>query len=130
MVQITQRRFPMIDNTIFCLFPKIDFDRLKNIKIIPYFLGAWRQPINYLWLHKADHVQSSVSVYGLCTRFRNQVSISHFIWTFEISSNRIRFIANRLISRRVATRTQKRSCVHIENFYKNENMVNLGHKVE
>jgi hypothetical protein len=32
--------------------------------------------------------------------------------------------------RRVATRTQKRSCVHIENFDKNENMVNLGHKVE
>ena len=31
--------------------------------------------------------------------------------------------------RRVATRTQKRSCVHIENFDKNENMVNLGHKV-
>jgi hypothetical protein len=29
----------MIDNTIFCLFPKIDLDRLKNIKIIPYFLG-------------------------------------------------------------------------------------------
>ena len=26
MVQITQRSFPMIDNTIFCLFPKIDFD--------------------------------------------------------------------------------------------------------
>ena len=33
-------------------------------------------------------------------------------------------------SLRVATRTQKRSCVHIENFDKNENMVNLGHKVE
>jgi hypothetical protein len=32
--------------------------------------------------------------------------------------------------RRVATRTQKRSCVHIENFDKNQNMVNLGHKVE
>ena len=32
--------------------------------------------------------------------------------------------------RRVATHTQKRSCVHIENFDKNENMVNLGHKVE
>jgi hypothetical protein len=31
---------------------------------------------------------------------------------------------------RVATGTQKRSCVHIENFDKNENMVNLGHKVE
>ena len=28
--------------------------------------------------------------------------------------------------RRVATRTQKRSCVHIENFDKNENMENLG----
>ena len=41
----------MIDNTIFCLFPKIDFEWLKNIKIIPYFLGAWRQPINYLWLN-------------------------------------------------------------------------------
>ena len=26
MVQITQRRFPMINNTIFGLFPKIDFD--------------------------------------------------------------------------------------------------------
>jgi hypothetical protein len=25
---------------------------------------------------------------------------------------------------------QKRSCVHIENFDKNENMVNLGHKIE
>ena len=34
------------------------------------------------------------------------------------------------VSRRVATCTQKRSCVHIEIFYKNENMVNLGHKVE
>jgi hypothetical protein len=34
------------------------------------------------------------------------------------------------IARRVATRTQKRSCVHIEYFDKNENMVNLGHKVE
>ena len=33
-------------------------------------------------------------------------------------------------ARRVATRTQKLSCVHIENFDKNENMVNLGHKVE
>jgi hypothetical protein len=32
--------------------------------------------------------------------------------------------------RRVATRTQKCSCVHIENFDKYENMVNLGHKVE
>jgi hypothetical protein len=32
--------------------------------------------------------------------------------------------------RRVVTRTQKRSCVHIENIDKNENMVNLGHKVE
>jgi hypothetical protein len=67
MVQITQRRFPMINNTIFGLFPKIDFDWLKTIQIIPYFLCAWRQPINYLWLHKADHVQSSVSVYGLCS---------------------------------------------------------------
>jgi hypothetical protein len=38
----------MIDNTIFCLSPKIDLDRLKNIKNIPYFLGVWRQPINYL----------------------------------------------------------------------------------
>jgi hypothetical protein len=36
----------------------------------------------------------------------------------------------KLITRRVATRTEKRSCVHIENFDKNENMVNLGHKVE
>jgi hypothetical protein len=27
---------------------------------------------------------------------------------------------------RVATGTQKRSCVHIKNFDKNENMVNLG----
>jgi hypothetical protein len=35
-----------------------------------------------------------------------------------------------LSTMRVATRTQKRSCVHIENFEKNENMVNLGHKVE
>jgi hypothetical protein len=26
MVQITQRRFPMINNIIFGLFPKIDFD--------------------------------------------------------------------------------------------------------
>ena len=34
------------------------------------------------------------------------------------------------LSRRVAIRTQKRSCVHIKNFDKNENMVNLGHKVE
>ena len=32
-------------------------------------------------------------------------------------------------ARRVATRTQKRSCVHIENVDKNENMVNLGHMV-
>ena len=32
--------------------------------------------------------------------------------------------------RRVATRTQKPSCVHNENFDKNENMVNLGHKIE
>lgn len=40
----------------------------------------------------------------------------------------IRFID--IDARRVATRTQKRSCVHIENFDKNENMVNLGHKVE
>ena len=39
----------MIDNTIFCLFPKIDFDLLKNIKIIPNFTGAWRQPFNYLF---------------------------------------------------------------------------------
>jgi hypothetical protein len=39
----------MIDNTIFCLFPKIDFDWLKNIKIIPYFLGTRPQLINYLW---------------------------------------------------------------------------------
>jgi hypothetical protein len=35
-----------------------------------------------------------------------------------------------ITTRRVATRTQKRSCVHIENVDKNENMVNLGHKVE
>ena len=34
------------------------------------------------------------------------------------------------VARCVATRTQKRSCVHIENFDKNENMVNLEHKVE
>jgi hypothetical protein len=31
------------------------------------------------------------------------------------------------VSRRVGTPTQKRSCVHIENFDKNGNMVNLGH---
>ena len=37
---------------------------------------------------------------------------------------------NKNLGWRVATRTQKRSCVHIENFDKNENMVNLGHKVE
>jgi hypothetical protein len=30
-------------------------------------------------------------------------------------------------SRCLATCMQKRSCVHIENFDKNENMVNLGH---
>ena len=35
-----------------------------------------------------------------------------------------------MTGRPVATSTQKRSCVQIENFYKNENMVNLGHKVE
>jgi hypothetical protein len=34
------------------------------------------------------------------------------------------------VFRRVATRTQKRSCVHIEHFDKDENTVNLGHKVE
>ena len=40
----------------------------------------------------------------------------------------IKYIANTV--RLVATRTQKPSCVHIENFDNNENMVNLGHKVE
>jgi hypothetical protein len=83
MVQITQRRFPMTDTTIFYLFPKIDFDWLKNIKIIPYFLGAWRQPINYLWLHKAGHVQSSVSVYGLCSCLIDNVYGNCLLFIYE-----------------------------------------------
>jgi hypothetical protein len=33
-----------------------------------------------------------------------------------------------LAYRRIATCTQKRNCIHIENFDKNENMVNLGHR--
>jgi hypothetical protein len=38
--KVYARRFPMIDNTIFCLFPKIDFDRLKNIKIVGHVFNA------------------------------------------------------------------------------------------
>ena len=74
----------MIDNTIFCIFPKIDFDRLKNIKIIPYFLGAWRQPINYLWLHNADYVQSSVSDYGLCSYLTDNVYGDCLLFIYEL----------------------------------------------
>ena len=73
-----------------------------------------------------------------------------FIWTssiivnyMEIRNNNLQTITYIIIPiqivgylilgfpfRRVATRTQKPSCVHIENFDKNENMVNLGHQVE
>ena len=45
------------------------------------------------------------------------------IYVLNIGTITFYYIAN-------LTRTQKHSSVHIENFDKNENMVNLGHKAE
>ena len=69
--------------------------------------------LNYMTFVKSTHLMIKMRTY----------LYMFMIYVLNIGTITFYYIAN-------LTRTQKHSSVHIENFDKNENMVNLGHKAE